>query len=362
MLCFAVFLYLTDGQNTTDGFERAFKRPEEFHIPQIPIGNSSAHQRASVILALPALIRWETFPNHERTVSEAVRQRVYEILRETVVKYVHEGEDGHWLPTYQAELARATAHNSRTPQSSGKLIPEECVSKFSEEFLQTIHGEDFGGEAYYICTVQGARAQTAHDAEAGSHLQAYEKLMDMLHTDHIDKEKWWVDIGHEVQLRKHVLWWRAESHLQIVQKVLQLEEGPAQALLNSSNYELNPAANLTEAAGFRLKIPAGKRGDSGIYWMQLYCTEKMATYLPGGNTPQLSTSILLKDTVKKLEKFSQTLNTTFMACANAKTSGHARLEVRVQLSRFDINHPIIIELNPQFVNECIYKFPSTDWW
>jgi hypothetical protein len=312
-----------------------------------------------VILALPALIRWETFPNHERTVSEAVRERVYHILRETIVKYVHEGEDGHWLPTYQAELARATAHNSRTPQSSGKLIPAECVSRFSEEFLETIHGEDFGGEAYYICKVQGARAQTAHDAEVGPHLQAYEKLMDMLDIDLIDKEKWWVDIGHEVQLMKHVLWWRAESHLQIVQDILGLEEGPAQALLNSSNYEVNPAANLTEAAGFRLKIPARKRGESGVYWMQLYCTEKMATYLPGGNTPQ---RVLLKDTVKKLEKFSHVLNTTFGACAEERTSGHARLEVRVQLSQFNIEDPIIIALNPQLVSKCIYKFPSRDWW
>lgn len=313
-------------------------------------------------LALPALIRWEDFPNHEKTVSEAVRERVYQILRESVVDYVHEGEDGHWLPTYQAELARATAHNSRTPQSSGKLIPEEFVSKFSDEFLQTIRGEEFGGEAYYICNVQGARAQTAHDAEVGTHLQAYKKFMAMLDTNCIDKEKWWVDIGHEVQLLRHVLWWRAESHLQIVQEVLGLEEGPAQALLNSSNYEVNPAANLTEAAGFRLKIPTRNRGDSGVYWMQLYCTEKMATYLPGGNTPQLGTRVLLKDTVKQLEKFSKCLDTTFEACAEAKTSGHARLEVRVQLSQFNIDDPIIIGLNPQLVRECIYKFPSRHWW
>ena len=315
-----------------------------------------------MILALPALIRWEAFPNHERTVSEAVRAEVYKILRETVVKHVDRGEDAYWLPTYQAELARATSHNGRTAQSSGKIIPEKCVLKFSQEFLTTLHGEDFGVEAYYICNVQGVRAQTAHDAEVGTHQRAYEKFMAMLDTREIDTNNWWVDIGHEIQLPKHVLWWREDSHLQIVQEVLGLEEGHAQAHLNSSRYQVNPAANLTEAAGFRLNIPPTQMGASGVCWMQLYCTEKVATYLPGGNTPQLSTRILLKDTVKKLKKFSESLNTVFGECADAEMGAHARLEVRVQLSLFNIDQPTIIALDPQLVSECIYKFPSGDWW
>jgi hypothetical protein len=315
-----------------------------------------------VILALPHLINWDNFPNHEKHVSAEVQAQVYHILRETLLSFVGEGEDGHWLPTYEAEMARASSQNSRNPQSSGKLIPGNSVSKFSKEFLCNIQGELFGGDAYYICSLQGTRSEMVHEATKASHLEAFSTLMGMLDEGAIDPEKWWVDIGHEIQIRDNVLWWREDSHLRIVAEALKLEDAPALRLVNSTNYQVNHAANLTEAAGFRLVIPQTVARPSGVFWMQLYCTEKMATYLPGGKTSQLNPRILLKNPENELTKFNSMLDTVFTACAEYKTRGNARLEVRVQLSQFRREDPFIIRLRPELVVDCIYKFPSRDWW
>jgi hypothetical protein len=277
-----------------------------------------------------------------------------------VLDSVHKGEDGHWPPTYDAELERATS-KGHNPQNSGRIIPERCVSTFAFAFLESIHGEDFGDEAYFICTMQGVRAETAHNPSLDDHEEAYHTFRSKLNGSLMDKTNWWIDVGHEIQLPRHVLWWKKEAHLSIIQEVLQLDEESAQQLLRSGSYAADQACHLTEAAGFRLIVPEKFQHYSGVCYIQLYCSEKTAVYRAGGGTSQVDTRRLLEDITPEIVSFSNKMENIFKACLDENTSGHARLEVRVKLSEFKINEPFI-SLDYQFAQNSIYKFSSREWW
>lgn len=330
---------------------------EEMHIPSLCFAEAKEH-RSSTRIFFPQLVDWDNFPVcYKLTPKE--RAQIYGIMRETVIETVGPGEAGHWQATYEAELARASKGGSNKPEKSGRLIPHNKVPAFGRHLLQRIQRLPWGKGAYFFLELRGTRGGAQHRPQ--NHRDKLDEYLSCINVDAIDKEKFWIDVGHEIQASGHVLWWRRDAHVGLLAAVLGMERNDAVQLTNSKHFYRDDACQLTEAAGFRLTLPKKTQEDLGVMYIQAYCTEKMVVYHPGNHTIHLDYIYLLRPGLKEILHYSQMMEDIHEPSEKQKVAGNARLEVRVCLSKLR-QEAGYLPLNNGQMRQALYQFPSKEWW
>jgi len=332
---------------------------EEMHIPHLCFAAAKEH-RSSTRIFFPALVDWDNFPTCYR-LTERERAKIYEIMRKTVINTVGAGEAGHWRPTYEAEVARASKGGSTAPEKSGQLIPGGKVAAFGRLLLQRIQKLPWGKGAYFFLEKRGTRGGVQHQQRY--HEEKLEEYLSCINQDLINKESFWIDVGHEIQAIDTVLWWRRDAHVKLLAEALGMEEDSptVKSIIKSTSFYMDEACQLTQAAGFRVKLPRRIYNDLGITYIQAYCTEKAVTYLPGHRTVQLDYKDLLKPGLKEIIRYFEMLENILVPSQDGKVAGNARFEVRVSLSKV---RPRLgyIALNNGQMSSTVYQISSDEWW
>ncbi|KAG8753210.1 hypothetical protein FRC14_006319 [Serendipita sp. 396] len=327
------------------------------HIPHLVIGQAG-QLRSTIRLMLPALvtqpltIAWK--------VSEGVRAELYDYcLYPAAIRVVHPGEAGHWLPSYAAELKRARQRNGRL-QNSGRIIPQDKLSYFSKYLLKKIHQNTWGDGAFFFHELRGVRGGTQHPRN--KHQQKLVQFLSNFDFHQIDKRKWWIDWGLEVQCPGFILWWRKDSHIHVIKELLNISSEAAQRLMNQhETYFFDEASQLLDVGGFHLKVPRLQRQKSGIAYIQAYNTEKEAAYQLSGssNTFSINYADTLMTPGFKIGDYTQKIAAIWAQCSD-KSDGNARIEIRLNLARFTPHqHHLQIGDN---IMDLLFQFPRQTWW
>ncbi|KIM22358.1 hypothetical protein M408DRAFT_28747 [Serendipita vermifera MAFF 305830] len=330
---------------------------EYMHIPHVVLGHSS--QRSNIILMLPGLMGGKV--NSKWSIEQAILAELYDdCLYPAVIEAVHEGEAGHWLATYQAEMNRARKPNGQL-QVSGKLIPKHRVKAFGDAFLELVQDQPWGSNSFFVHQGRGLRGATNH--RWAQHQEKFDEFFSVIDQDLIDPRKWWIDVGIEQQCPGHILWWKAETIPKIIAQVLQTEESIAERLMKSkSNYVEDHPCQLTDIAGFRLVVDRDTCHQTGVAYIQAYNTEKVAVYQLSlwSNAHKLEPKDLLKKDFK-IEPYSEKVAKIWQNSRD-KVDGHARLEVRVRLSMLGFERPHLAIGRPHLAKRFLYQIPRHHWW
>lgn len=127
------------------------------------------------------------------------------------------------------------------------------------------------------------------------------------------------------------------------------------------HYIFDPCCQMMEVGGFRLTTTNNIRDSHGIYYIQAYCTEKVATYLQAGQSLQFDYSgILDSASHSKLQKRGQDILDIYDSCLTERVAGNARLELRVRLDRLEELNSI--NLQGDNLTRTAFAFPSRTYW
>jgi hypothetical protein len=334
---------------------------EEYQIPHVVLGQAS-ERRSTIYLMLPGLINWEHMT--ERNVSPTVCAELYDnCLYPAVIAAVHEGEAGHWLPTYKAEMNRARGPTGRL-QNSGKLIPTYEVEAFGDALLNAVHQQQWGSQAYFFIEVRGSRGATQHEwNERETKLAEYLQMFDQ---SLIDPKEFWLDIGTEIQCPGYVLWWRTDAHRSIIGTALTISNRSVVGMIGQRNaYAIDVACHLEDVSGFRSRVTKQHRDRTGIAYMQAYNTEKEAIYhiSEQGNSRVLSYDNVLLNKKFSIQKWHTQLSDIWKT-SRRKIDGHARWEIRVNLAKHlarESNDPYVA-FDDEALTEYLYAIERHDWW
>jgi hypothetical protein len=308
---------------------------------------------------LPALVDRDD-QTERKPVSEEIKAIIYGCLRKAAMGTSGAIEDGHWSATYAAEKARASGVSNGAPDKSGKLIPGRCVPAFGKKFLEYVHRENFGKHAYYHHEIRGTRGAT--QGRESHYSATLDDFTSGLKYDMIKEDDWWVDVGQDIHLTNEVLWWRKDSHLTLISLILEcsLEEADKLMKTNGAYFE-DTACHLVDVSGFRLRLPKRVRNNTGIAYVQAYCTEKAAVYRPGGRSPHLYYTALRAGNEGNVSDFAEHLHNILYEHQQNRTSGNARIEVRVRLSKVKRSNAYL-PWNREVVASSLFHFPSPLWW
>ena len=334
------------------------KSVEELHIPHVVLGHAS-ERRSTIRLMIPGLINWNNL--RERSVPPKILGELYDdCVYPAAVEAVHPGEAGHWLSTYQAEMARARGPRGHL-QSSGRLIPKDRVVQFGRKLLEHLHAKPWGKEAYYFHELRGTRGATQHEWK--DHSAKFKAFLSLLNLGLIDKRLWWIDVGTEIQCPGYVLWWRQDGHEGIIQEALNISKTTTSMIMKQKAvYHVDEACQLNDFAGFRMKVPGVHRQRSGVAYIQAYNTEKEAIYrvATDGNSVILPYKEVLLKPNFKIQSHTDRLANIWKSIRR-KADGHARLELRINLAMYDPSKVYVI-LDQTTIPHQVCQISRHIWW
>jgi hypothetical protein len=298
----------------------------------------------------------------DRAISPSIRAQLYnDCIYPAVLQAVHEGEAGHWIPTYEAEQTRSRRGNKGRLQNSGRLIPADCVQQFGQELLRNVAAKPWGKGVYYFHELRGTRGATQHSWN--NHQLVLNQFLDCIDLSLIDERQWWIDIGIEVQSQGSVIWWRTDTHRTLIANALQLNiRSTDQMLAKPKTYYYDEACQLEDIGGFRLKVPTPQRLRTGIAYIQAYNTEKEGVYrlTDEGNTLTLSYQDVVLNPRFKIQHYTDPLAKVW-AGMRRKSDGHARFELRVNLAQFDLNRQYLTT-SDEMLQASLCQIERHTWW
>jgi hypothetical protein len=293
-------------------------------------------------------------------VAEDILETLYNECVYAAAKDTIPSTAGHWPVSYSAEMDRIRKEGGRLSFGT-VLVAGEDIERFGDRLMEYVRQYDWGQGAFFLHQLRGTRGQTAYNyLDSAARDRALENFFYFLDFDEINREKWYVDWGVELQLDGYVLWWRRDSHWRLVASTLSLDAEEANELTKpSSKFFVDPAAQMTDVAGFRFVPSATDRGNTHVHYVQAYNTEKSITYLLDGN--KVAKGLGYKDTfVKKdaVENYMMTIGSMF-GDAEMGYDGYARLERRVR-----VDHALedFFPTDPEQWAQLVIAFDRAEWW
>jgi hypothetical protein len=391
---------------------------EEHRIPHLVFAKPEVH-RSSIRLMLPDLCG-----NRDSEVPVEVRREVFKEMRRAVVSVCGQLHDGVWPATYEAEEKRARGKGRGRLQVSGKLIKKEKVGAFGRKFLRNLQAHWWGKNAYYFHEVQGVRGAHQHrTSRAEAAREKFLSMIDVnsirkqdwyidvgLEASAPEQVLWWDigghrwlineiigrtnnnnEVGNEAEDSDYDDWMEEDGDSgdeeyeedgddedgddedgeeedgydvdeeEEVEEVEDDEDVAENLMEGRRHYTFDPCCQMFDVGGFRLTTTEAIRLRTGVYYIQAYCTEKIATYQQAGQALQFDySSILDAASYSKLQKQGENILEIFEAFSSHKVAGNARLEVRVRLDKVEDLNPI--NLRGDNLSRTMFSFPSDTYW
>jgi hypothetical protein len=185
--------------------------------------------------------------------------------------------------------------------------------------------------------------------------------LEYLNPFELNMNNWYIDIGIEIQAPGQVVWWRPEAFWRLIRGILETTDEKAAQITGLKEFARDPAAQLSDAGGFRYSPTRGHSGTHQVAYIQAYNTEKSPTYsLADRRNVSLHLAVQRALTkVEDAETFASDLAEIFIDCLNDGYDGHARLEVRVPLKEAGFH---FLPEDPAELSQCLVAIEREVWW
>lgn len=338
-------------------------------IPNIGFGKLA--QRHLVRILLPALYdpMWETGKDVVPP-SREILASIYDNVTRPVWLATFRSGVGHIPVSYDDEMYRISNVNSKGVSHSfgTQDIPSFSIPQFGQRFLARLRSHSFGKGAFFLHTVRGTRAASAHDGfDEDDRNEALLEWMSWVRTHPNEDigDRWFVDVGVELRIPGHCLQWRKDGHIHIVKHFLDNVTNPTISRMlrpHSKRYKVDSSATLTQLAGFRLSTTPRTQGVWQVKYFNCYTTDKAVTYhAANGRYAKFTTARELFDWSKS--NGPANLRSMYSSLSHARDAfdGHARLELRIPL-RYVRTINGKMRIPDELVKQSIVVFKRRDWW
>jgi hypothetical protein len=294
------------------------------------------------------------------TVPQGVLRLLYdECIRKAAIE-VLPGESGHWPPSYDSEMKRMRDKRGQLNPST-KRIPAHSVNSFGRSLLRRVKAFSWGQSAFFLHQFRGTRGATVHDPTLEAEVAALDDYLLYVNPYNLIVDNWYIDIGMEIQDPGYVIWWRPEAFWRLIRGILETTDENAARISELKTFYRDPAAQLSDAGGFRYAPTRSNSGQRQVAYVQAYNTEKSPTYSLADQRKvalHLPVQRALMDS-KAAETYASDLISIFLACVNDGYDGHARLEVRVPLREAGFH---FLPEDPAELSQCLVSIERKVWW
>jgi hypothetical protein len=291
------------------------------------------------------------------------KERLEDIFRmfTTTLISMQPSEQAHLAESYDAEMTRQSQIGRVPPGQGTHAIAPKHVADLTARVLSLVRRQHWGRNAFYLNTFRGMRSANVSTLDDLPHspediiLNRYEiKVLPL----RIDWKTWYFDIGLELMLDSHVLMFRRDSLAMMLQKLLHIGEADAEAIVHTSKFEWDSAAQLFDAGGFRYEPPKNEQDACGVTYLQAYCTEKHQIYSLGKD--KNSALINFKDVMENgAAKYTKDLISAWSDMALASSSWNARVEIRLRGDKLHLSERL--EFRTEDTIRCLFMFPTPAW-
>jgi hypothetical protein len=273
---------------------------------------------------------------------------------------------GNWPASYLAEESRIRRSNTgHISVGGGVMVSKDHVSAFAQRLLVLVREEDWGKHAFWYHQIRGVQGRTKHDAEdREDQRRQFDEFMSMFHVERLDPRCFWVDVGCSLQMEEQVLVWREDAHPRLLSEALNL--APFEAVAEARKADVDQTCMLSGVAGLRHELTVPERG---IYFLQLYTSEKRGAYqMHGGvqKSKHLNYTTTLRDRGKVIQ-FKKDMDVIFQD-SEERQNGHARFECRIRLDHvrewLEQGQDVAAFLPNERAlwMDSVYIFHRQDWW
>ncbi|KAH9828581.1 uncharacterized protein C8Q71DRAFT_719212 [Rhodofomes roseus] len=328
------------------------------HIPNMCFAKVGTHAKINIMF--PALYA----SGESRKIPEDLLTMFYERVFRPSLVAINFPHIGHWPPSSAAAWALLRGVDG-TLQFKTISIPSRSLRELATEVCRRMDEIREFKDAFWYHEVRGTKGGTLHnphdDRQAADALHLAFKDLDFTKISNDDlAQRWFVDVGIEVRHPGHVVHWRSDTHMEVLQHAMPSAMPAAvESFKRGSNFTLDPCAQISDIAGFRAVTKTIGLGD-GVRYINVYSTEKELHYQ------------ILKGTYKEIEpadffpsKLARTMTrinvwTKALSDAAEKTQeASARYEVRVPANACG---GVLREIPYDMLGRVCVSVRAKTWW
>ncbi|CAL1698688.1 unnamed protein product [Somion occarium] len=284
-------------------------------------------------------------------------------VREAVPEHV-----GHWPPSYDTAMTLA-----RGPQGEFHFqsvdVPWHRLELLGNTLLDKLGVYAFGRDAYFVHELHGTKSRSVHDPR--DEVDTFAALDDVLafvdaNVIDLEEEKWWIDVGIEIQRPRRVVQWLTMGHSAILRHVLPgLDAEEANRMMTTGDrFQVDLNSQLSEIGGFRVEVNKRYQHGTECVYINCYTTDKTVTYqLHKGIFRQRHGEELFPSKCGKLIGAMEKMEEVWTSCMGEGDSpgqeGSARLEARVPLTRC---RATLTDMPQSILDSGIVAYKKNTWW
>ena len=266
----------------------------------------------------------------------------------------------HWPVSYERSMTQSRDSKGQFHFSSVGLANGE-LADFINALSEKLDAHEYFLDWFFLHEWRGYKEETTHNPVVRDDID--EKLdymcKDLLFSK-INMEDWFIDVGLEIWQQGKSIQWRENMHMQLLRSLLpNSTEQQCNDVKNSKKWLSDPLAHLYQLAGFRVETSAAARKTDHIIYLNVYTTDKQATYqMHTGAYRHHRAQDLLPPKIEHLIRDIETLRELYYACGDKVQDGAARAEVRISLlyARF----PLVDY--KEITGTCVVAIDAVDLW
>ncbi|TFK32541.1 hypothetical protein BDQ12DRAFT_772989 [Crucibulum laeve] len=330
-------------------------------IPNISFGRWG--ERNQIRILFPKL--WSNERNGV-ILTQNEQREFYNLGLRPAMEELNPHEMSDWPALYDDEMFRAQKR-SGAYAFQGKMVSHYDIDDLTPTIRRHLQANNVNwAEGFiFMFTVRGTKAISRHsmtEDSATTALADYLFALDIpIEATQDEQEQWYIDVGLEFYNAQHkCLQWRTDSHFHIIQDILNINDRTAQRItdIGSSKYSRDLSTHLTAVSGCRVEPGSRGKGQYEAVYVQMYTTDKAATYNPEGRFHGSATTCKEVMGITQPPEFCQKLFKLYQN-ASERIYSSARVEVRVPIKHATT---ILQNFSTPLIRTSLLIFDREIWW
>lgn len=265
------------------------------------------------------------------------------------------GSAHDWPSNHADEMFRARKLRHGFTVGS-KIISKDDIHELSHHLQSCLANNiPWGHNVVFGTQVRGVKGGTYHSMTEFQAGTALENFLEDLDTRF---GTWYIDVGVELIDLGRALLWRTDAHSLVAQHVLGINRRTANRITTPGRTcTRDLSSHLMDISGFRSHITTTNGGPYESVFIQIYTTDKSATYHPHGthSSKYITVQMAMKGTPPA---FCTGLEHVYRSAATTKNVA-ARVEVRVPLRHACA---VLMNISDNVIRQSLVSFSQNIWW
>ncbi|THU76659.1 hypothetical protein K435DRAFT_878887 [Dendrothele bispora CBS 962.96] len=330
-------------------------------FPNYQIGSWGDRHMLNIAFPGPLLYEDPEHPCKGSQLSEYHQAQFYNYgLRPTVAQHLP-AYVSDWPAAYSSEKFRATKKNGARCVGT-KLLPDWVVKKLASGLRENLQANNvvWAEDFFFIHTIRGVKHAWHHSVSEFAADATLTRFFEDAKLD-VRRGDWFVDVGIEFSsVARRCLQWSARAHASVVQDVLQISMAAAIRItkLGSSKYSRDLASHLTHVAGCRIVPGDNADGTWEALYMQMYTTDKAATFSPEGRFHGKTLAMIEAMGIVQPCVWMNGIQGVYDVAAE-DTFSNARIEIRIPLC---FATSALLRFDLDVMRSALLSFSREEWW